>query len=454
MNLLLISVNREKFPAPVPPLGIAYLMRALALGGHTAKLLDLCFEDKPIGRVKREIRAVAPDVLLISIRNIDNQTLFQPVTFLDYMKRVMDACRSVFKGKIIIGGAAVSIMPKEFFEFLKPDVAVAGEAEDIINGLLDHREDKVYLANKEYLVTRGDDPGKVYLPHRSRKGFLVSIPWRNFYDPRYYTYEAAGLIPGESIQTRRGCAFSCSYCKCPDIEGNSLRLRRIDFVMEEMQIIISRGSRNVFFVDSNFNYPKDYARELCLAMIHNKLNIQWMCYLYPTHIDKELAALMKKAGCTSVYFGTDHLEDTMLQNLHKGFTVADVLEADRVCAQAGIKTVHAFLFGGIGENNRTIDECLGNIDRLMSKVIFFSLGIRLYPGTSLYFEAVKSGEIAGDVSLLKPTFYLSPLIEIEQAAGSINDFIKRNRQKKLVKCTFPLENVVGKPQTNMDAPPC
>ncbi|HLP45837.1 MAG TPA: hypothetical protein VK469_07825, partial [Candidatus Kapabacteria bacterium] len=61
---------------------------------------------------------------------------------------------------------------------------------------------------------------------------------------------------------------------------------------------------------------------------------------------------------------------------------------------------------------------------------------------------------AGDVSLLKPTFYLSPLIEIEQAAGSINDFIKRNRQKKLVKCTFPLENVVGKPQTNMDAPPC
>jgi hypothetical protein len=77
----------------------------------------------------------------------------------------------------------------------------------------------------------------------------------------------------------------------------------------------------------------------------------------------------------------------------------------------------------------------------MSGVIFFSLGVRLYPGTGLYRDAVKTGQIAGDASLLAPTFYLSPLIDIELAAGSINDFIERNRHKKMVKCTFPLEKV-------------
>ena len=43
MKILLISVNRERMPFPVFPLGLAYIARALKEGGHQIEVMDLCF---------------------------------------------------------------------------------------------------------------------------------------------------------------------------------------------------------------------------------------------------------------------------------------------------------------------------------------------------------------------------------------------------------------------------
>jgi len=46
MKILLVSVNRERMPFPVFPLGLAYIARALKEEGHLIDVMDLCFSQE------------------------------------------------------------------------------------------------------------------------------------------------------------------------------------------------------------------------------------------------------------------------------------------------------------------------------------------------------------------------------------------------------------------------
>jgi radical SAM superfamily enzyme YgiQ (UPF0313 family) len=439
MKILLISVNQVKFPAPVLPLGAAYIVQAMKGGGHNVTFLDLCFATDALAKVQEELAKNPPQVVCISIRNIDNQTLWEPVSFIDYIKQVVERCKAVPNTKVIIGGAAFNIMPLEFFKYLEPDLGVIGEGEEIINNILQDLDDTYNLQQKPFIITPDDSADKVYRPYRSAIDMDRIFPSREHYDPRYYDFEAKSMIPKESIQTRRGCNFSCRYCKSPQVEGSTLRLRNIDHVMEEIESIIAKGIDDFFFVDNNFNYPPEYAKALCRQMIKNKYKINWICYLAPKTIDRELAELMKEAGCVSVYFGTDHLDDTMLDNLEKGFHLADIIRCDKICTEAGLKTFHFILFGGVGETMDTINNCLQNLDLLQTKMIFFSLGIRLYPGTPMYEYAVANNLLPTERSPLEPTFFLSRGVPLEESIAAIVNYSEKHKDRKFVKCTFPIE---------------
>ncbi len=74
MKILLVSVNREKMPYPVFPLGIAYLARSLREGGHAVEVLDLNFSDAPTVDVADGLKRFGPDLIGLSLRNLDNLT--------------------------------------------------------------------------------------------------------------------------------------------------------------------------------------------------------------------------------------------------------------------------------------------------------------------------------------------------------------------------------------------
>ena len=70
MKVLLISANTLKMPYPVYPLGLDYVAGALD-SRYQVKIVDLNeFEDT--ARLAELVREFSPDVVGISIRNIDN----------------------------------------------------------------------------------------------------------------------------------------------------------------------------------------------------------------------------------------------------------------------------------------------------------------------------------------------------------------------------------------------
>ena len=77
MRVLIFSGSREIVHVMVPPIGEAYLASYLISQGHEVKLLDLTLSDDYRKDVSKVIYDFNPQVIGISIRNVDSTLPWQ-----------------------------------------------------------------------------------------------------------------------------------------------------------------------------------------------------------------------------------------------------------------------------------------------------------------------------------------------------------------------------------------
>jgi radical SAM superfamily enzyme YgiQ (UPF0313 family) len=400
MDLLLVSVNREKHPYPVFPLGLSYLAGPLADAGHRLRVLDLCFEDDPGSAVAGALADFAPGAVVVSIRNIDNVTFPGSRSYLAGVKEIVDRCRG--KATVILGGSGFSLMPVDLLAHFDADFGVVGEGEQVVPALVAS-------------IERGDAP--VSLPGVLSRGATEYLPTEPIYDighpdrrlfPVARYHSEGGMA---NLQTKRGCPFSCIYCNYPLLEGNRVRLRpEKDVVAEIRSLVEEHGVSYIYFVDDIFNYPPTYAESLCRAIEREKLSIKWSAFVHPGFFNAPLVDAMVAAGCDAIEFGSESGSATMLRSLGKSFGVAHLRSASKLCREAGIDFAHYILFGGPGESEATIDETFALSDELEAVAMIAMTGIRIFPGTPLYERAILDGVITARTPMLEPVFYLSPPI--------------------------------------------
>ena len=80
---------------------------------------------------------------------------------------------------------------------------------------------------------------------------------------------------------------------------------------------------------------------------------------------------------------------------------------------------HYLLFGGPGEDERTIEESFHLIDQLEPTAVIAMLGIRIYPGTELERISLSEAVIQRDSNLIYPHFYISSALR-----GRLSDIIR------------------------------
>ncbi len=88
MKVLLISANTEQINMPVLPLGLACVAAAIDKQGHTVKLLNLMMQTDTQKAVFGTIADFAPDLIGISVRNIDDQNMDNSRFLLETVKEV------------------------------------------------------------------------------------------------------------------------------------------------------------------------------------------------------------------------------------------------------------------------------------------------------------------------------------------------------------------------------
>jgi radical SAM superfamily enzyme YgiQ (UPF0313 family) len=405
MRVLLVSANREEINMRAWPLGAACVADAAQRAGHDIHLLDLMHADSPGPVLKKAVEDFRPEVIGVSVRNVDDQNMADPKVFLNEVRALISLCRTVTNAPIVLGGAGYSIYPASLLEFLAADMGIQGEGEIAFPALLERLEKRKDLSGVPGLFI----PGAGLLGSRQFEKDLdrLSLPDTRFL-PNYTAGDDEFWLP---VQTRRGCPMNCSYCSTATIEGCALRKRSPDAVVRWIAECVKQGFRRYYFVDNTFNLPPSYAKRLCEALEAAGMDISWRCIIYPVRIDVELIRLMAVAGCKEVAVGFESGSELILHAMHKRFKPDDVRQVCTALGKQGIRRMGFLLLGGPGETKTSALESLSFADSLHLDMMKVTVGIRIYPFTALAKSALEEGLIGKDDDLLTPRFYVARGLE-------------------------------------------
>ena len=357
VKIVFVSGNRETLPGAVIPIGLLYIM-ASTPDRHEKVLIDLCFEEDPRAALRSRLDVLQPDLIAISMRNIQNNDYAGLSDNLAYYAELVDSARVASAAPIVVGGSGFSVMSRELMEHLEPDFGISGEGEKAFPELVSALENGGLGLNSIGALLHWNNDALVVNP--SPADFLniaqLASPDRALVNPYYY--EEYGV---DSIQTKRGCPLRCDYCNYPLIEGRKGRLRAPESVVDEMFAALeAQPSLNHFFVvDSVFNLPIRHAKQVCRELIRRDWQISWSCHSNPLNFDEEFAQLAYEAGCAGMEIGSDSGCDHTLERLKKGFTVGHIHRLHEICTAAGIPDCHTFILGTEGE---TMDDVRQTID--------------------------------------------------------------------------------------------
>jgi len=421
MNILIISTNRNTLPMPVLPLGACMVAEAAEQAGHSVKVLDFMFKKNVLQNLRKELSGSKPDIIGLSIRNIDNNDYENPVFFLEEITPVINVIRTLTEAHIVIGGAAVAVMPEEILRYTGASYAVTGDGEVIFPMLIER------LSRGETPV---DVPGVAWLENGRFIRNPGTLPTdRDCGTPDFSRWINLGAYLSRlstiPLQTKLGCHFQCIYCTYRKIEGNTYRLSSPECVVDTVNRLIHGGIRDIEFVDNIFNYPYNHAIEICegIARACSGARLQSL-ELNPLFIDDDLISAMERAGFTGIGITVESASEDVLKGLRKGFTVEDVHRAARVIQRHSLPCVWIFMFGGPGETESTVKETLRFAETFMRSedVAFLSAGIRIYPGTELESLARREGLLSlPPQKMLPPVFYNSSMVDYHWMKKQIYD---------------------------------
>jgi anaerobic magnesium-protoporphyrin IX monomethyl ester cyclase len=430
MKVLLLSSPCSENNNPVFPLGLAYI--ASKIRGHEVHVFDPNTAGNPSNEATRLVRKIEPDVIGISLRNID---ILYPDSGIDVYRNistlsdlsgfVKEAKRISPMSKIVVGGPGFTLFAREIMGTMKEiDIGIRGEGEISFPGYLESMKTPGRV--RGLYVRKGGEIMYTGKPETVDMDSLEFPEDLGFIDIGRYKNREVG------IQTKRGCRFRCIYCIYPLIEGKQIRMRSPRKVADEIENIHNQlGTRNIFFTDSVFNIPQYHAKKVCEEIRNRKLDIKFNAYLRPDYVDSFFVKELIKSGHSkNLLYSFDALSQRVLNRLKKDLSMRTILDSCRLAKKFDMGIVSSVFSDVSFERPLTALETLKNMIKIAAiirnprKLCFRFPNIRIYPKTPIHTEAVNKGILKGNENLLYPLFYKKSLYG--KLASSAPRFYKFN----------------------------
>jgi radical SAM superfamily enzyme YgiQ (UPF0313 family) len=408
----------------VSPVGLEYVGESLTEAGLPVEILDLSFAADWRESLSSALRHLDPLATAVTVRNTDDCCFASRRSFLPWIKDVVSEIKKLIKAPVILGGAGFSTMPEATLRATGADAGIRGDGEEAMVALarcLAKGENYTKVPNLIYQIS-GE---LVCNPTVNADSREYPLPRRRLFDSK--RYEQLGGQVG--IETKRGCNEKCIFCADPVAKGSQVRLRPPLNVVQELSDLLDQGINWFHLCDSEFNLPLSHAKEVCQAIIDDGLGdlINWYCYSSPVPFDRELANLMKRAGCAGVNFGADSICDEQLRRLGRRHTVNDIQKLAQILKEQDLNYIVDLLVGGPGETEETIRATIQQVRQLDLPLAGIAAGLRVYPDTPLS-NAINNGTLRGklfpgaDCAADEPLFYLSPHLTVE-SLSLVNELI-------------------------------
>ena len=281
------------------------------------------------------------------------------------------------------------------------DAVVTGEGELTVVELLERLADQGSFTGVAGLVFR---EGEQIIENESRPLItaLDDLP----FPARELLGEAAYYIPPPAtyrrkpvavLMTSRGCNRKCIYCFQIDKERTSgIRYRSIANVIEEIELCLKQGYREIKFIDETLAGDYDRAMQLCREIKERGLDFSWFASARVDQVDRPLLEAFRQAGCWAILLGAESGVQKNLNTIRKGITLEQTRQAVRTAKAVGLKVFTPFLFGIPGE---TFADGLKTIEfacELDPDVANFH-SLTPFPGTELYDNIEKYGTVSTEL---------------------------------------------------------
>jgi anaerobic magnesium-protoporphyrin IX monomethyl ester cyclase len=372
-SILLINPFYPIDETPSPPLGLAFLAGALERAGFQVKILDFVVFPYSQTYLTRIIDALRP--IMVGVTSV-TMTFDTAMEILGDVKKIHEDIITV------MGGPHISFCSENTLrQYPCLDIAVLGEGEATIVEL------------GQALTTVSDlseIPGIVF-----RRGMqIVNTGWRKTaLDVDALALPARHLIPlGRyralnmpiSMTTSRGCPFGCIFCVGRKMVGPKIRYRDPVRVVDELRDLVDLGFAQVNLADDLFTAREDHCLAVCDEIIKRKLKIKWTSFARVDTVSLKMLARMKNAGCQAVSFGVETGNPQILKTIRKGITLEQVVDAVKMCNQAGLLPHASFILGLPGETPETVDETVRFGKKLEAMGVSYGFHLLApFPGTEV-----------------------------------------------------------------------
>jgi anaerobic magnesium-protoporphyrin IX monomethyl ester cyclase len=368
-------------PVRTPLLSFCHLAASLRAAGHEVALIDGSAPHAPHDHeeIAARVCAFAPDLVGLHLKTLHVQPAYA-------LTRVLHA-RAL---PLVAGGPHATIVPDEplahGFRWV-----IRGEGEDALVELADVIDGRRAAADVAGLswVERGmvrHNPARPFSTDLDRLAPPLSA--LDLFDQRWYDARPrpGGLLPPAGILSSRGCPAACTFCS-NDVTGRKFRYRSAASVAGEVAVLRDRfGLTGFSFFDDSFAVGRRRVRELCAAILATGTPVWWTCTAHPAHLDHDVIAEMKRAGCAGIDIGMESADPGMLLRIGKGVTVERVLDVLGWCRDEGVHSVVNLMFGWPDETDAELDATIEFLDRAAGLAGGFNArGVVVpYPGTEIY----------------------------------------------------------------------
>jgi radical SAM superfamily enzyme YgiQ (UPF0313 family) len=376
------------------PVGTLSVAAVLQRAGHEVRFINGAFQDHE--QVIAEVRRFKPDMVGLYATTFGWNKAKKTAADLKNLYR-----RDCF---IVAGGPyPIAVQDRCLVDAdIDIDAVVTGEGEYTMLEIVDRLRKGEGLKGVPGVVYR-EGQRIVKNPARPLISDLDALPFparellgdADRYIPPPGTYRKR---PVAVMITSRGCNRHCIYCFQMDKERKSgIRYRSVRNVMQEIELCIRQGYKEIKFLDDTFAADYDRAMEIATEIRKRGLKISWFASACVNQVDRPLLQAFKDAGCWAILFGAESGVQKNLNTIRKGTTLDQIRTAVRTAQDVGIKVSTPFMFGIPGE---TFEEGLQTIEfavALDPDMANFH-AITPFPGTYLYDNMDRFGTVSDELS--------------------------------------------------------
>ena len=370
-----------------PPLGLAYIASVLEEAGHKVSIIDASTLGLSVEETAKMALSNKPDVIGISAVTPTAKGAYSLAKIIKEKDPTL---------KIVMGGPHVSFLYTEALTN-GADYVVIGEGERTTLELIEFIEsfgDSIEPVNVKGLAYRDKDGQVKLTAPRPLIRDLDSLPEpaRHLLPMDKYTLfdKPIKII---HVMASRGCPYGCIYCSTSYFWGRRYRIRSPSKVAEEVERNTEKYRTNiVVFSDDELTLLPQWVDSFVNEIKSRGLDITFTCGSRVSSVSKEMLIKLKRAGCTTIYYGIESYKDEDIEKIGKRITISQVIKAVSWSKEAGIETAGSFILGFPWQ---TVED--------MEKTIRFSIKLGVdyaqytvatpYPGTPLYRMAKENGLI-------------------------------------------------------------